>query len=56
MQDYAAFCRQRLLACFRRRRKYPLGSDERAHCLKETRMFLRAYRQANEGAQNIPFA
>ena len=40
------FCRQRLRACFLRRRRYLLGSDDRAHCVQEARMFLRAYRQA----------
>lgn len=44
MEDYAAFCRQRLMACFRRRRKYPLGSEDREHAVKEARAFLRYYR------------
>jgi hypothetical protein len=46
MQDWPAFCRQRLRASFLRRRRYPLGSDDRAHCVQEARMFLRAYRPA----------
>lgn len=46
MEDWPAFCRQRLRACFLRRRRYPLGSDDRAHCVKEARMFLHAYRPA----------
>ena len=45
MEDYAAFCRQRLRACFHRRRKYPVGSDDRAHAVKEARAFLRYYRR-----------
>ena len=45
MQDYAAFCRQRLLACFHRRRKYPLGSDERQCAVTDARNFLRYYRE-----------
>jgi hypothetical protein len=44
MQDYAAFCRQRLRACFHRRRNYPLGSDDRQLAVKEARAFLRYYR------------
>jgi hypothetical protein len=44
MQDYAAFCYQRLLACFYRRRKYPLGSEDRIHAVGEAKMFLRSYR------------
>ena len=44
MEDYAAFCRQRLRACFHRRRKYALGSADRDHAVKEARAFLRAYR------------
>ncbi len=44
MQDYAAFCRQRFLACFHRRRKYPLGSAERTYTTEEARMFLRDFR------------
>jgi hypothetical protein len=40
MQDYAAFCRQRLRACFCRRRCYPFGSDERRHAVEEARTFL----------------
>lgn len=43
-EDWPAFCRQRLRSCFLRRRKYPLGSDDRVHCVAEARMFLRAYR------------
>ena len=45
MEDYAAFCRQRLRACFHRRRKYSVGSDDRAHAVKEARAFLRYYRR-----------
>jgi hypothetical protein len=44
MQDWPTFCRQRLRATFLRRRRYPLGSDDRAHCVREAQMFLRAYR------------
>jgi|SRR5271166_3565053 len=44
MQDYAAFCRQRLRACFHRRRKYPLGSEDRACAVKDARDFIRYYR------------
>ena len=44
MQDYAAFCRQRLMTRVHRRRKYPLGSEDRAHTVKEARTFLRSYR------------
>lgn len=48
MQDYAAFCRQRLLACFHRRRKYPLGSDEWNCAVTDARNFLRYYRDEIE--------
>jgi hypothetical protein len=41
MQDYAAFCRQRAEACFHRRRKYPLGSEDREQAVKDTRDFIR---------------
>jgi hypothetical protein len=48
MQDYAAFCRQRLLACFHRRRKYPLGSEDREQAVSDARAFLRYYREEIE--------
>jgi hypothetical protein len=35
-----------LQVCFYRRRKYPLGSEDRAHTVGEARLFLRAYRHA----------
>ncbi len=44
MKDYASFFRQRLMACFNRRRRYTVGSEERAHCVAEARMFLDSYR------------
>ena len=44
MQDYEGFCRQRLRACFLRRRMHPVGSEGWAHSVKEARSFLRAYR------------
>lgn len=44
MEDYAAFCRQRAEACFHRRRKYPLGSEDREQAVKEARGFIRYYR------------
>lgn len=44
MQDYEGFCRQRLRACFLRRKTHPAGSEGWAHCVKEARSFLRAYR------------
>jgi hypothetical protein len=44
MEDYAAFCRQRLRACYHRRRKYPVGSDDWTLAVTETRMFIRNYR------------
>ncbi len=46
MEDPTSFFRQRLLACFHRRRKYALGSEDRAHAVKETRTFIRAYRES----------
>lgn len=46
MEDYPGFCRQRLRACFLRRRNYLLGSEARAHCVKEARAFLHAHRPA----------
>jgi len=45
-EDWPAFCRQRLRSRFLRRRKYPHGSDARAHYVAEARMFLRACRPA----------
>jgi hypothetical protein len=45
MEDFAAFCRQRLKACFHRRRKYPLGSEDREQAVKDTRDFIRYYRE-----------
>jgi hypothetical protein len=33
MKDYGVLCRHRSRACFLRRKQYPLGSDDRAHCL-----------------------
>jgi hypothetical protein len=44
MEDFDAFCRQRLRASFLRRRRYPLGSEDRAGCVKDARMFLRFLR------------
>jgi hypothetical protein len=46
MKHVALFFRQRALACFHRRRKYPLGSAERTFTTEEARMFLRDYRAA----------
>jgi hypothetical protein len=45
MEDYAAFCRNRLRTCFHRRRKYPVGSDGWTLAVTEARMFLRSYRE-----------
>ena len=44
MEDFARFCRQLLRACYYRRLKYPLGSEDRAHAVDEARRFIRAYR------------
>ncbi len=45
MDDYAGFCKQRACASFYRRRKYPLGSEERRHCCDEARQFIGYYRK-----------
>ena len=44
MQDAALFFRQRALACFHRRRKYPLLSPEWQHEVDDARYFIRACR------------
>jgi hypothetical protein len=44
MEDYAAFCRNRLRTCYHRRRKYPVGSEGWTLAVPEARMFLRNYR------------
>lgn len=44
MQDYASFCRQRAQACFHRRRRYQILSDEWRHEVADARRFIKAYR------------
>jgi hypothetical protein len=44
MEDYAAFCRNRLRTCYHRRRKYPVASDGWTLAVTEARMFLGSYR------------
>jgi hypothetical protein len=39
MEDYAAFCRQRADACFHRRRKYPVLSENWRHEVSDARQF-----------------
>ena len=41
----APFYRYRVLGRFRRRLVYPIGSEERAQCVKDARHFLRLYRE-----------
>ena len=44
MEDPAAFFKQRALEAFHRRKKHPLGSEERKHNCDEARSFLKSYR------------
>lgn len=46
MQDPAGFFKQRALAAFHRRKRHPLGSEERKHNCAEARMFLKSYRRS----------
>lgn len=46
MEDWPGFCRYRLRSCLLRRKKYPAGLDDHAHCMKDARVFLHAYRPA----------
>jgi hypothetical protein len=44
MEDYAAFCRQRAVACFHRRRRWPFLSPAWRHEVDDARSFIRYYR------------
>ena len=48
MQDAALFFRHRAFACFRRRRKYPLLSDDWQHEVDDARRFIRACRDIRQ--------
>jgi hypothetical protein len=49
MQDPALFFRQRALACFHRRRHWPLLSPQWRHEIEDARRFIDAFRRACEG-------
>jgi hypothetical protein len=49
MRDPASFFRQRASACFHRRRKYPVNSDDWLHEVNSARRFVAAYRGLVEG-------
>jgi hypothetical protein len=44
MEDYAAFCRQRAVACFHRRRRWPFLSPAWRHEVNDARDFTRSNR------------
>jgi hypothetical protein len=44
MKDSALFYRHRAFACFRRRRRYPILSDDWRHEVEDSRRFIRACR------------
>ena len=44
MEDYAAFCRQRAVACFHRRRRWLFLSPAWRHEVDDARSFIRYYR------------
>ena len=46
----APFYRYRVLGRFRRRLIYPIGSEDRAQCMKDARRFLRLYREETRSA------
>jgi hypothetical protein len=56
MEDYAAFCRNRLRTCFHRRRKYPVGSDDWTLAVTEARMFIRNSRAERQWREMNPHA
>jgi hypothetical protein len=45
MEDYAAFCRQRAVACFHRRRRWPFLSPAWRHEVNDARDFIRYCRR-----------
>ena len=46
----APFYHYRAAGYFRRRLIYPIGSEDRAYCLKEARRFIRLYREETRAA------
>lgn len=55
MKDPAAFFKVRALTEFRRRKLYPIGSEDRAISYREARWFIDAYRRltANRSAAEL---
>lgn len=51
MQDTAAFFWQRARACFYRRRKYFVNSEDWRNCVNEARQFIRYYRAQIEARE-----